>query len=883
MADYLAEFLDFMSKKDCSPANSLEIIADDKPHYFQLATDKPSQKRGSYCFKVDDNIAIGWVYNFRLGEVYKYFGKPDKALTAEEKAAFKARMDAAKAERDKKEVEGWEAAAAQAKIKWAAGEPVTEHSYLTKKQIQAHGVKVSDGNLLIPMYADGKLWSIQTIDVEGNKLFAEGAKKKGCFYPLTTAAEDKSIILIGEGFATCASIREATGLPVVCAFDAGNLRPVAEAMRAKYPQSKFVICADHDTETVINGKKRNIGKEKALEAAGIIRAGCIWPEFPDDACGDFNDAAIHLGKDYIKNRIIAAIPRITPAEDPDNNGGGVADSPESSLQSASTTLEEQEDSGDFGLRFKILGYNSGTYYYFPFHGRQIVALAPSAHSIQNLLQLDTLEAWQNKHGGDKVPSSKMALLAANALMEVARNKGVFREEDRVRGCGVWEDKGRFILNAGDALYINGQKKRFSEVPSEYTYVAAQRLLVPSDLALSNTDAHQLRKICESVTWDNKLSGSLLAGWLVIAPICAALTYRPHIYITGEAESGKSTVMDLIIKKVVGKISMNVDGGTTEPAIRDMMDYDARPLIFDEAEPSLSMEAVIGLARKASTGATVKKFGQKPFKARFCTCFGAINPPVNKTADESRISFLVIKKNRRPNAPQEYQNLLKMIDETITPEYSSKLLTRVLTNINTLMSNIQVFTKAARYVIGSPRAAQQIGTMLAGLYLLSKTDLVTYEAAEEWLKNYDWSDHTIIGQDTDPIRLAQHIATSLIRVTLNGQIKEMSIADLIAGAHVAHGGPEDRLLRPYGIAVKDGFVDIANRSQNFQKLLKDTDWETKWSRTLSDIQGAQKMKSVYFARGLKTSAVRLPIGMFLGDEPEDMQPELNYEEEEIPFS
>ena len=899
MTDYIAEFLDFMAVNGCSPANSLEIIADDKPHYFQIADDKPSQKRGSYCLKVEDNIAVGWLRSHKFGETYNYVSKSAKKLSAPDRAAFLERQKEAKLKREQQESQEWETAANSAKSIWNIAIPAIEHPYLSRKQIQAHGTRIHNGNLLVPLYADNKLWSLQTIDAEGNKLYAWydeageliSGRKKGCFFPMATRDEDKSVILLAEGFSTSASIREATNLPVICCLDSGNLRPVAEAFRLKYPESKFVLCSDNDRfGKDRKGRPYNIGIIKAQEAAGIIGAGCIWPEFPEDdiTSSDFNDAAVLYGADYVTQRIISAILKIVPAiSEPDNNGGEAVSIPDMSVQSLPTTFYEneyeEEQRGDFGLSFKILGYNEGTYYYFPFHGRQIVALAPSAHSIQNLLQLDTLEAWQDKHGGDKVPSSKIALLASNALMSVAKDRGVFQEADRVRGCGVWEDEGRFILNAGDALYIKGQKKRFSDVKSEFTYVAAQRLLVPSDNPLTAAEAYKLRNICESVTWDNKLSGSLLAGWLVIAPICAALSYRPHIYLTGEAESGKSTVMDLIIKKVVGKISVNVDGGTTEPAIRDQMNYDARPLIFDEAEPSPSMDAVIGLSRKASTGATVKKFGQKPFKARFCACFGAINPPVNKTADESRISFLVIKKNRRQNAPQEYQNLLKLIDETITSEFSSRLLARTLANIDTLMQNIQTFQKSARYVIGSPRAAQQIGTMLAGLYLLSKTDLITPEAAETWLKAYDWSEHTIIGQDTDPVRLAQHIASSLIKVSLNGQIKEVSMADLIDAAHRVPNGPEDKILRNHGIAVKDNFVDIANRSPNFSKLLKDTEWEMKWSRTLSDIQGAQKMKVVYFARGFKTSAVRLPISIFIEDEP-SAQSEMNYgHEEEIPFN
>ena len=72
--------------------------------------------------------------------------------------------------------------------------------------------------------ADGEIWSLQTIDADGGKLFMPGGRKRGCMFWI---GEPSDRIVIAEGFATGASIHEATGLPVAVAFDAGNLEPVA--------------------------------------------------------------------------------------------------------------------------------------------------------------------------------------------------------------------------------------------------------------------------------------------------------------------------------------------------------------------------------------------------------------------------------------------------------------------------------------------------------------------------------------------------------------------------------------------------------------------------------------------------------------------------------
>jgi len=161
------------------------------------------------------------------------------------------------------------------------------------------------------------------------------------------------------------------------------------------------------------------------------------------------------------------------------------------------------------------------------------------------------------------------------------------------------DAGRAVLHCGDMLYIDGVKTELHMIRSKYVYISSSKLLIPHEKPLETSQAIKLRYLCESLVWDNQLSGSLLAGWLVIAPICAMLDWRPHIWITGQAGAGKSTVLNSIIKPILGDIAMCYDGGTTEAAIRETMRNDGRPIVYDEAEPSDTMTNVMMLSRSAS--------------------------------------------------------------------------------------------------------------------------------------------------------------------------------------------------------------------------------------------------------------------------------------------
>jgi putative DNA primase/helicase len=53
-------------------------------------------------------------------------------------------------------------------------------------------------------------------------------------------------LCIAEGYATAASVYEATGHAVAVAFYADNLVTVARALWTKLPEARIVICADND-------------------------------------------------------------------------------------------------------------------------------------------------------------------------------------------------------------------------------------------------------------------------------------------------------------------------------------------------------------------------------------------------------------------------------------------------------------------------------------------------------------------------------------------------------------------------------------------------------------------------------------------------------------
>ena len=189
-----------------------------------------------------------------------------------------------------------EHASLRAKYIWNEATETSEHPYLSKKKVLSHGLREYEGCLVIPLSdIDGKLWSLQFINKNSEKRFLSNGKKKGCYFLIGTLAENAFIC---EGYATGATVYECTGKPVVVAFDSGNLKPVVQALRKKYPKLKMILCADNDC---YHESGFNPGVEKAKEAALLTNSEFVIPSFKDTVSKptDFNDLFVLEGKDAV--------------------------------------------------------------------------------------------------------------------------------------------------------------------------------------------------------------------------------------------------------------------------------------------------------------------------------------------------------------------------------------------------------------------------------------------------------------------------------------------------------------------------------------------------------------------------------------------------------
>jgi putative DNA primase/helicase len=530
----------------------------------------------------------------------------------------------------------------------------------------------------------------------------------------------------------------------------------------------------------------------------------------------------------------------------------------------------QDEDAD-ALPFRVLGFNRGTYYYLPRATRQVVALSAAAHTRAHLLTLAPLRHWAThypgRHGFDLEAAS-------DALISAAHQAGLFTL-DRLRGRGAWRDRRQVVMHTGRHLYVDGRPRDPALFEGDFIYEAASDLRDGSDLSdalatpASTGDANRLVQVCRRLTWENDLSADLLAGWCIIALLCGVLSWRPHLWITGPAQAGKSTVIKEIIQRVVGIFALYMDGKTTEAGIRQMLGQDARPVILDELEsedPTAAqrVQQILDMARVSSSGGTVIKGSTagKPvsYTLRACFCFSSINTAVAHYADETRISKLVLRRNEAADADQHYRDLMRDIADWFTPGYARRLLARSLAHLDVLLANTETFKQAAASVLQSRRAADQIGTMLAGLYLCYSTRAISVAEAEAWIKARDWQDHTAINATGDELRLLERLATRRIRVPQASGIREVTIGQAIMAVHGQPDAYADWAaeLGAHGFKLDGDDVLIANAASPLKKLLEGSPWASDWLRPLRMLPGASAVPNTYFSPGIKSRATRVPV-------------------------
>lgn len=255
----------------------------------------------------DGGITIGSLFGAAKDNGWEFERGMERFSKSPERLVYEAEQSRRrKEERDRIEEAEWVAGAQEAKIIWSESR-FSDNPYLQAKGIKPHGTRTCSktGNLLVPMYdMNGNICNLQNIYLgrEGSfeKCGVRGAynnKKRDERHPpvFFAISGNRDKIAIGEGFATMASIHEATGWTCVAAFSQPGLLRVSRAWRKRFPNAEIILCADNDR----GGSGEKFCKEAADDVGGV----CVVAKIAPEDGSDFNDIAKAKGLDEVRRQL----------------------------------------------------------------------------------------------------------------------------------------------------------------------------------------------------------------------------------------------------------------------------------------------------------------------------------------------------------------------------------------------------------------------------------------------------------------------------------------------------------------------------------------------------------------------------------------------------
>ena len=515
--------------------------------------------------------------------------------------------------------------------------------------------------------------------------------------------------------------------------------------------------------------------------------------------------------------------------------------------------------------FACLGFDNGKYFYLPRSTGQVTTVSRGSHTATNLLELAEIGYWESVH-----PSKEGVnwLAAASALFRNQSAAGVF-DPDRIRGRGAWLDDGRVVFHLGDRLIVDEKVHSVhAPPPTQYFYEQARHLDGPSSTPMGDKDAMRLRDIAERFKWEMPVSAHFLLGWLILAPVCGALAWRPHVWVTGGAGTGKTTVLKTFMRPLMGGVLQSATGGTTEAGLRGTLKSDAIPVVFDEFEQNevkdkQMVQNVLALARIASSeGGKIYKGtpggGTNAFEIRSMFCVSSINVSLIQKADIDRFCVLALRKGHFDE--NEWLDFEREILSISTIENGKALIARTLSNLPTIVKNAKTLAHALGRKFGQ-RFGDQHGTLLAGAWSLEANGgcELTLEQAQQWIDQMDWENQQHDAGDADELKCRDTILQQIVRY---GGGLDASLGEMVRA--VAKGQSLGKttwhelvpILGRYGVKVFPGgerlpdgeYADccqlaIANSNAQLDQLLRATPWSNGAHRSsLRRITGANAPKA-----------------------------------------
>lgn len=543
-----------------------------------------------------------------------------------------------------------------------------------------------------------------------------------------------------------------------------------------------------------------------------------------------------------------------------------------------------------------LGVSGNTYYYLDAL-RQLQPLSASDHTRLGIMALFRNQvSWLHKNftnfNKKGVADGWKPELAQESLMTAASNKGVWDPTRYVRGPGAWRGgNGELVLHCGDAVFTAPSRPgetglwHSPGLIGDHVYPAADAIPRPHEVPAEGEDfgvGNELLDLFKTWIWRRgELDARLLLGWIAAAMIGGALKWRPVVWITGGAGTGKSTLHEVVNGLFDTGIVSVADA--TAAGIWQKIGYATLPVAFDELEAeedNRKSSTVIKLARMAASGALMLRGGadhqSTQFEARNCFMFSSILVPPLTTQDRSRMAILEL--GQLPIGKKA-----PVLDHRELRRMGNLMRRRLCDGWIRWPETFEMMRVALQAQGYSSRGADVFGGILAAADLIiydrqlgeEEAHALAAQLAEGYRGEQDENER-------DEERCASHMISTVIDPHRGGArttVGEWIIKAAGLASFNENVADANNILGTYGLKVVEGgtsrkkYLAVANYHRGLDQIFQNSHWAGKsgtqgvWVQALRRLPGAERGEKPVWFSGKAARCTLIPVESVISKQPQ----------------
>ena len=447
--------------------------------------------------------------------------------------------------------------------------------------------------------------------------------------------------------------------------------------------------------------------------------------------------------------------------------------------------------------------------------------------------------WIDSRYGYTEPRTGNRKLAFDRLgidiVEACSIAGNFRR-DKLRGTGVWCDpveRNVLIINSAEKVWRTDGKIQSRVEKGGHIYQASSTLGVTEGTAEATTAEIEEFRVALA-TWRftrGDTDVKLVLGWVMLAFVCGALKWRPHISITGGLQAGKSTLVELI-GVILGHAALVRDGGSSESGVRQELGARSCAVLLDEAESDADrLNNLITFFRSGSSG-TKKVMGTPShaaqiFEMRAMGLVAGIIPPKMAPADESRFIQLQLDGNN-PEAISQPSRLIR--DPFAARNLGVKVFARMLRQWPRFCNCNNAVREAMRAAGREPRFVDTFAATIAASWVGQYDQPMTSEEAVRYVASFDLGDDgSRLNEANDETLIWHHLLLSQIQIGNHSisiaSAAEFAFAEPLQGTHRVALGEKGLRINDDSRDEKQRRMYVHTRNPEIAKLFRDTPWKS----------------------------------------------------------